>query len=214
MRFERRGSSGLSWRGARLGFGVGITRGVAGAPAAYAERGLPRSVRGRNSARASGGDVLSDDLLRASNGRFGPALPLGLLRSVPPVVPDDPAVARRRAPSAGNGLPRRESFAAGELDTRSPSLRGLVRLGSSATLATRDATGGSGAATAGVGTRGLCRWFCNCARFARDDGALGASLGAGDLVPLSVIRAMGEGDRDDVNRPIIAECGATPTRRF
>ena len=111
-------------------------------PRAYAERGLPRSVRGRYSVGARGGDASLEVLLRASDARFGPAAPDGLPRSAPRVAPDDPAVARRREPSAGNGLPRRESLAAGELDVRSPSAPGAARTGSPATLATPGGCGG------------------------------------------------------------------------
>ena len=168
MRLDRRGSSGFSWRGGRSRSGVGTTRGVTGAPAAEAERGLPRSVRGRYSAGARGG-----------------------------------------APAAGNGLSRRECFAAGELDAWSPWVRSAARTGSRATLATRGAADGADAVTTVAGASGLCRWLCNCARFARDDSGFGGADSAGGFVTLRVIRAMDAGERG--RRQPANHSGATRT---
>ncbi len=222
MRFDSRGSSGFSWRGPRGGAGTGFAPSAAGAVGGRADFGFPRSVRGRWPPYSASVVVRNAGLppglavrlspspapCRGRSPRFAPPVaPPRAPPAAPPVVP--PVDRRREAGSAAMGRPRRDSLEAGAPEgaacpgdgaARASARGGLPACawdgpgldGGRAWDAVPPAGAGAATGTTGAGEGDLCRSLRNCARLARDDGALGVAVAAtGVLETLSVIRAMG-----------------------
>ena len=194
MRFDRRGSSGFSWRGGRS------------RPASGPRAASPARLPPRPGAACPGPCVAGIRPAREAKARRLPSRIECLFR------PCRPACRGRRRSLGGrprrrDGAPFRRQRLATPRMLRSRRTRRTGRSAnrSRATLAIRSAADGADAVTTVAGAGGLCRWLCNCARFARDDSGFGAADGAGGFVTLRVIRAMGAASVDGGDLRIIAE---------